>query len=79
LLILVGVERPPNLDDLALLIVPQVVETELMGQPIKLLTSLTNESEESIFVILGDVHLGVMAVGWRVGSHLYLLVVSPFV
>jgi len=79
LLILVCVERSPNLNDFSLLVVPQVVETELMGQPVKLLTSLTDESEEFVFVILGDVHLGVVAVGWYVRSHLYLLVVSPFV
>jgi len=79
LLILVRVERSPNLDDFSLLIVPQVVETEFMSQPVKLLTSLTDESEEFVFVILGDVHLGVVAVGWCVRGHLYLLVVSPFV
>lgn len=52
-----GVKGSPNLDHFTLLVVPQVIETKCVREPIKLLSSLTDERENPIFVVHRYVHL----------------------
>jgi len=73
LLILMCVKGTPNFDNLPFLIIPEVIKTQLLGEPVKPFTSLPDESENFIVCEVGRVHLGVMTVGGCVRGHLLSL------
>jgi len=77
LLMHVRVEWTPNFDDLTILIVPQIIKTKLLCQPVKFLPSLTDEGENLILGVLGHVHLGIVCIRGLVRRHGSSLLMLP--
>jgi|TARA_B110000259_G_C13989711_1_gene391950 hypothetical protein len=67
--ILEGAKGTPELDNLSLLIVPDVVESEISREPIELLPTVADKFVHVILRIFRDVELTVMRVRGIVRSH----------
>jgi len=71
LLVEMCVIRSPDLNDFPLLVIPKIIKSKKLGQPIETLPSPTDEREDVILGIATDIHLGVMRAGGLVRSHLF--------
>jgi hypothetical protein len=77
LLIEVCVIGTPNLDHFTVFVVPQVIDTQLLGEPIEPLTGLTDERKNLIVSVIRHVHLGIMGGRWGVRGHYSSLLEKP--
>ena len=77
LLIEMCIVGTPNFNHFSVLIVPQIIDAQLLSEPIEPLTSLTDEREDLIIRVIRHVHLGVVGGRWGVRGHCSSLLEKP--